>query len=141
MTAVNETLRTPEHHPDVVINQETLHRIEALAEGALNLNPALAEKLLNELVHAQIVASDRMPENIVAIGNDVTYRDEMTGQEKTVMLAFPKDADIARQRVSVMTPLGVALLGLAEGAVFYWDTRDGKRRMLTVIRVKPVSEE
>ena len=48
----------------------------------------------------------------------------------------PEDADIARQRVSVMTPIGVALLGLSEGASFYWDTRDNQRRMLTVIKVE-----
>ena len=51
-------------------------------------------------------------------------------------LVFPEEADITRQRVSVMTPIGVALLGLAEGAEFYWDTRDNQRRMLLIIKVE-----
>jgi regulator of nucleoside diphosphate kinase len=76
----------------------------------------------------------------VAIGNRVTYRDEASGDERTVILVFPEDADVARDRISVVTPLGVALLGLAEGASFHWDTRDKRRLRLTVLRVGPVSE-
>ena len=74
---------------------------------------------------------------VVAIGRAVTYRDESTGQEKTVAPVFPEDADIARGRISILTPIGVALIGLAEGASLHWDTRDGKRRVLTVLHVTP----
>lgn len=63
---------------------------------------------------------------MVAIGRAVTYRDETTGQEKTVTPVFPEKADIACSRISVLTPIGVALIGLAEGASLHWDTRDGK---------------
>ncbi len=68
-------------------------------------------------------------------GSTVTYRDEATGQEKSVTLVYPEEADISLMRVSVMTPIGVAFLGLAEGASFYWDTRENQRRMLTIISV------
>lgn len=136
MTDVNRNFAASTQRPDVVINMATLQRIEALAESALKMNPELAEKLLDELVHAEVVAPDRVPAGIVGIGNAVTYRDEASGQEKTVTLVFPEDADISQRRISVMTPLGVALLGLAEGAVFYWDTRDGSRRPLSIVRVE-----
>lgn len=125
--------------PRIVINADELEHIEALAEGAMQRNPALADRLLDELGRARIVAPAKMPANVVSIGRAVTYRDESTGLEKTVTLTFPEDADIARQRVSVLTPIGVALLGLAEGAVFYWDTRADQRRMLTVISVESPS--
>ena len=71
----------------------------------------------------------------MAIGRAVTYRDESTGQEKTVTPVYPEDADIARGRISILTPIGVALIGLAEGASLHWDTRDGERRVLTVLQV------
>ena len=106
-------------------------------EQLLQRNPALADRLFDELGRARIVKPARMPGDVVSIGSTATYRDETTGQEKSVTLVYPEDADITRQRVSVMTPIGVALLGLAEGAAFYWDTRDNQRRMLTVIRVEP----
>ncbi|RKF14768.1 nucleoside diphosphate kinase regulator [Roseovarius spongiae] len=122
--------------PKIVINEDDLDHIEALAEGAMQRNPALADRLLVELGRARIVKADKMPGNVVSIGNRVTYRDERTGQEKTVTLVYPEKADISRQRVSVMTPIGVALLGLAEGAEFQWDTRDDQNRLLTVVRVE-----
>lgn len=135
-TMTNSGKKRSARAPKIVINADDLAHIEALAEGAMQRNPALADRLLDEIGRARIVAPARMPANVVSIGSAVTYRDESTGLEKTVTLVFPEDADIARQRVSVLTPIGVALLGLAEGAVFHWDTRANQRRMLTVIRVE-----
>ncbi len=125
--------------PKIVISADDLAHIEALAEGAMQRNPALADRLFDEIGRARIVDPAKMPPDVVAIGSTVTYRDESTGVERSVTLVFPEDADIARQRVSVMTPIGVALLGLAEGAVFYWDTRNNQRRMLSVTKVEPAS--
>ena len=122
--------------PRIVINADDLDHIEALAEGAMVRNPAPADRLLEELGRARIVPAAKMPETVIGIGSTATYRDETTGQEKTVTLVYPEDADIAQQRVSVMTPIGVALLGLAKGAAFYWDTRNDQRRTLTVIGVE-----
>ncbi|ABV92163.1 GreA/GreB family elongation factor [Dinoroseobacter shibae DFL 12 = DSM 16493] len=121
--------------PRIVINADDLSHIEALAEGAMDRNPALADRLLEEIARARIVPAAKMPLNVIGIGKSATFRDETTGQERTVTLVYPEDADISRARVSVMTPIGVALLGLAEGAVFHWNTRGEERRMLTVIRV------
>lgn len=122
-------------NPQVVINANDLAHLEGLADGMMRRHPALADRLFEEIGRARIVAPAKMPKNVVTMGSTVTYRDETTGHEKSVMLVYPEQADIAQLRVSVMTPIGVALLGLAEGASFYWDTRDDQRRMLSVIRV------
>ncbi|GAA6202518.1 nucleoside diphosphate kinase regulator [Aquicoccus sp. SU-CL01552] len=123
-------------HPKVVINADDLAHIEALAEGAMQRNPALADRLLGELGRARIVSAGKMPKTAIGIGSTATYVDDTTGQERRVTLVYPEHADIAQNRISVMTPIGVALLGLSEGASFYWDTRDNQRRMLTVTRVE-----
>jgi len=138
MTARTEAQPTT-RRPELVLSAATVNRIESLAESAMQRNPAMADRLLDEIARARIVPPDDLPGNVVAIGNAVTYRDESTGQERTVTLVFPENADIDRQQISVITPLGVALIGLAEGASFYWDTRDDQRRMLTVIRVTPAA--
>ncbi|PVA10366.1 nucleoside diphosphate kinase regulator [Pelagivirga sediminicola] len=122
--------------PKIVIDAAELRHIEALAEGAYQRNPALADRLLDELGRARIVETAKLPKDVVSIGSAVTYRDETSGQEKMVTLVYPEHADISRDRVSIMTPIGVSLLGLSEGAAFYWDTRDDQRRMLTVIKVE-----
>jgi regulator of nucleoside diphosphate kinase len=121
--------------PKIVLAADCLDKLEALAEGLIQRNPDLADRLLGEIGRARIVPAEKLPSNVVAIGRAVTYRDETTGQEKTVTPVFPQDADIARGRISILTPIGVALIGLAEGASLHWDTRDGERRLLTVLRV------
>ena len=138
MTETTKSAAKPSARPPkITINADDMAHIEALAEGAMQRNPALAERLMEELSRARVVTAAKMPSTVVAIGSSVTYRDESNGVERTVTLVYPEHADIAIGRVSVMTPIGVALLGLAEGAAFHWDTRDNQRRMLTVIRVAP----
>ena len=137
---MTKTRKPQTRAPKIVINEDELAHIEALAEGAMLRNPALADRLLEELGRARIVKPNKMPGNVVSIGSTVTYRDEATGQNKTVTLVYPEHADILRQRISVMTPIGVALLGLSEGAAFYWDTRDNQRRLLTIITVSQRSD-
>ncbi|NKX75602.1 nucleoside diphosphate kinase regulator [Tritonibacter mobilis] len=129
------TSRDTCRRPRVVIGADCLGRLEALAEGAIQRNPDLADRLLDEIGRARIVPAAKLPQNVVAIGRAVTYRDETTGQDKTVIPVYPEEADIARGRISILTPIGVALIGLAEGASLHWDTRDGERRILTVLHV------
>ena len=121
--------------PKVIINADDLAHLEGLGEGMLQRNPTLADRLFDEIGRAKIVAPAKMPANVVTMGSRVTYHDESSGIEKTVTLVYPEEADITQLRVSVMTPIGVALLGLSEGASFYWDTRDNQRRVLTILNV------
>lgn len=130
--------RTPRNRsPKLVISDISMTRLEALADGTMRRHPDLADRLLRELGRARIVPAAKLPPNVVDIGRPVTYRDESTGKEHTVTLVYPQDADISDGRISVATPVGIALIGLAENAVFHWDTRNGTRRDLKIIRVSP----
>lgn len=121
--------------PRIIINEDHVDHLERIAEGALKRSPDLADRLLAELSRARRVPAAKVPADVVTIGNRVIFRDETTGKERSVTLAFPEDADISTGRISVMTPIGVALLGLSEGARFSWDTTNGQTRQLTVISV------
>ncbi|WP_240793936.1 GreA/GreB family elongation factor [Pseudorhodobacter turbinis] len=123
-----------------MIRKDEIIHVKTLTEGAMLRNPALADRMLEELGHARTVKSNPAPKNVVSIGNTVTYRDEATGQTNTVTLVYPEHADILRNRISIMTPVGVALFGLSVGAASYCDTRSDQRRLLTVIDVVPPSE-
>ncbi len=126
--------------PAVVIDARHLPHLEALAHGAESRDPDLAEQLHGEIDRARVVAGDRMPPDVVGIGARVRYRDETTGREQTVSLVWPERSDISAGRISVVTPIGVALLGLKQGARFEWRRRDGERRTLHVLEVLPASE-
>lgn len=135
MRKTQTTSRTADRRPKIVISLESLDRLEALAERALPRDPDLGNLLLDELARARTVPASKLAPNVVEIGRKVTYRDDATGQEKTVTPVFPEEADIARGLISVLTPIGVALIGLTEGASLHWNTRDGERRRLTVLHV------
>ncbi len=129
--------QTRRRAPRVTIDQSHLADLESLAEGAMDRSPQVADKLFEELSRARIVDSGKLPANVVTIGNTVTYRDETTGAERTVTLVYPREADISQNRVSVVTPIGVALLGLTEGASFSWEARNNVTHLLTIVRVEP----
>lgn len=126
----------PGRQPKIILDQATVRRIESLGQRLYQSNPTLADRLFGELGRARLVSRDKLPANVVSLGRRVTYRDEATGEEKVVVLTSPEDADISQQRISVLTPIGVALLGLSEGAQFGWNDRTGATRSLTVLRVE-----
>ena len=126
---------TMQFEPPVVLDQAYSDRLEALAAGASRRLPEVGERLMAEVARATVVPSDAMPADVVNIGSRVRFRDDVTGREQAVVVVLPPDADIGRGRVSVLTPIGAALIGLAAGATIGWETRDGEERRLTVLEV------
>lgn len=139
-TSTNSTKKPFKRNPKVVISADDLAHLEELADNMMRRQPELADRLLEEIGRARIVAPAKVRDSVVTMGSTVTYRDEMSGQEKTVTLVYPEEADITNLCISVVTPIGIALLGLSEGASFYWDTRDGQRRALSVLKVTQLQE-
>lgn len=123
--------------PRVTIDGALIDRLEALASGAMARNPDLADQLLGELARAHVTKPGKMPADVISIGNPAIYRDETTGREHHITLVFPEDADIAQNRVSVLTPIGAGLIGLSTGTRIRWQMRDGALRDLSVIHVGP----
>lgn len=85
--------------------------------------------LEEELNRAEIVPPHRLPANVVTMNSQVRITDLDTGRQSTYTLAFPRDADIARNRISVLAPIGTALLGYRAGAVIQADVPRGKKRL------------
>ena len=123
--------------PTVVIDEAYYDRLESLALGGMERAQAAAERLLEELERAEVLPSEEVPQNVVNIGSEVTYSDDEGDRSHTVCLVFPAEADISQNRISVLTPVGAALIGLSEGQSITWLSRDGKERRLTVLEVKP----
>lgn len=122
--------------PPIVLDAAWSERLEALAATAMR-GPAagLGDRLMREVARATVLPSAEMPGDVVNIGSEVRFRDEATGREQTVTVVLPEGADIDRGRVSVLTPIGAALIGLRAGAEIGWETRDGAERRLTVLGV------
>lgn len=87
------------------------------------------EKLKRELDRAQIVEPHAVPPTVVTMNSTVELLDLDTRETETYTLVFPENADLAQGRVSVLAPIGTAILGYAVGDTFEWDVPAGKRRL------------
>jgi len=118
----------------IVLSAEDHERLSKLARAAMNSVPERAEDLAAELERAQVLASGRLGE-VVRMGSHVVFRDDTTGRVRQVTLVYPEQADISKGRVSVLTPIGTALIGLRTGSSIGWQTRSGENRRLTVLEI------
>ena len=91
--------------------------------------------LRRELERAIVVSSAAVPPDIATMNSRVRYTDEKDGATRTVSLVYPIEADAAKGKVSVLAPVGTALLGLSEGQSIEWDFPDGSRRRLKLEQV------
>jgi len=126
----------PRVPPKLHIAAEEHERLLDLAQAHLKSFPEAAERLLEEADRAVVLPADRLPPGVVGMGSHVEFRDEASGEVRQVQLVYPGEADIARGRISVMTLIGAALIGLSEGQSISWPKRRGERRELTVLRVE-----
>lgn len=129
---MNESRIYPEM-PSILVTSDDQKKLTGLALDALQRAPEVAAELLAEMERASVVAS--VPPSVVQMGSRVIFAAD-DGLEKNVVLVYPGQADIGAGRISILTPIGTALIGLSVGQSIAWTTRDGRRRGLTVLRVE-----
>ena len=121
--------------PKIAVTRNDYDRLSDLALKVFDRIPDIAEELLAELQRAKIVTERAMRADVVQMGSTLEYRSD-GGDQRQITLVYPADADIAQGKVSILTPIGAALIGLSEGQSMMWSTRDGRQRQLTVVSVK-----
>lgn len=120
--------------PAIVMTRLDHERLTRLAEASADRNAAVADQLFAELDRARIVADRQISPAIVRMGSSVRFTTD-AGEDRTVTLVFPGEADIAEGKVSILTPIGSALIGLSAGQSIDWKARDGRTHRLTVEHV------
>ncbi|WP_377807859.1 nucleoside diphosphate kinase regulator (plasmid) [Azospirillum sp. A29] len=129
-------MRPADQFPPIVLTATDHDRLSALVEAVSERLPDVYEYLTVELDRAAVIDASELAMAVVTMGARVAFRDEVNGQERTVTLVYPRDADLAAGRVSVLTPIGAALIGVAEGQSITWYTREGEAKTLTVLAVE-----
>jgi regulator of nucleoside diphosphate kinase len=122
--------------PPIKIRQAERERLGHLADASAETFPATAEFLAGEIERATVVPDTVPLTGIVGMDSEVTFRDDATGLQKRVTLIYPNAADIDAGRVSVLTPIGAALIGLSAGQASSFETPSGEQRSLTVVEVR-----
>ncbi len=87
------------------------------------------DSLAKELDRAKIVSSEKMRHNVVTMNSKVVLEDLDSGKEMSYKLVLPKDANVDTGAISVLAPIGTAILGYAEGDVVEWPVPAGIRRI------------
>ncbi|MDX8508114.1 nucleoside diphosphate kinase regulator [Mesorhizobium captivum] len=122
----------------ILVSDADHNRLIGLARAFLERTPEMAEDLLAEMDRARIAAEAAMPADVVRMGSTVTLHDA-EGSVQRVTLVYPAEADIAEKRISVLTPLGTALIGTRAGRVVSWRSRDGRVLSATIHAVEQSS--
>ncbi len=115
----------------IVITEFDHTRLDQLLEGRrrAGLDSPNLDELEMELERAQVVKPTEVPANVVTMNTEVQLVDLDKGDKLSLTVVFPKDADIHAGRISVLAPMGLALLGCRESEEVEWQTPSRKRRL------------
>jgi regulator of nucleoside diphosphate kinase len=122
--------------PLILITTDDVNRLTLLANASMTRFPRVADFLAREIDRANVVPGQVDLRGVVRMGSRVTYRDETTGRVREVTLVYPHEADIDQNRISVLTPIGAALIGLSIGQSIKFETPKLEMRSLTVLDVQ-----
>lgn len=125
---------TPEL-PPISIRMCDADRLRNIAEAASEKYPQTTEFLAREIDRAEILTDVHSLPGLVTMESDVTFRDDISLQERSVTLVYPEAADVDAGKISILTPIGAALIGLSVGQTIEFQTPGGRWRSLTVLKV------
>ena len=121
--------------PHITVSALDIERLEALFDALPSATAEANAGLLDELGRAKVVEPEQMPPNVVTMRSRVSFEIEQPHQQLCLTLAYPKDMAELDDGISILTPIGTALLGLSTGDRIDWPLADGQVSTLTILDV------
>lgn len=121
--------------PPIVLAEAEADILADLAIAARERSPLAAGLLLQEIERASTAGTGKVPRDVVRMMSRVDFVDEDSAERHSVELVYPKDADTDLHRISVLTPIGAALIGMRCGEAIEWVDLRGARRLLRIVEV------
>jgi regulator of nucleoside diphosphate kinase len=118
--------------PQIYLTQDDVDRLLKLVEAQPGKQ---TEKLESELVRAQVVPREKIPDDVVTMNSRVIFEDETTRERREITLVYPGSADIDAGKISVLVPIGTALLGLRVGQSIDWELPGGDKHRYRIVEV------
>jgi regulator of nucleoside diphosphate kinase len=119
----------------LVVTEEDLRLLQDLIVDVKRREPrgnAYLDSLEHELSSAEILQPTTVPSDVVTMNSTVHLKDIDTEEEMVLTLVTPEEADIEQSKISVLAPIGTAVLGYRRGDQISWPVPDGVRRLLVV---------
>ncbi|MCO6439478.1 MAG: nucleoside diphosphate kinase regulator [Nitrococcus mobilis] len=121
--------------PQIILTSQDLNRLEALLDSIPdNAFPGKAA-LQAELDRAEVVSPQQIPPSVVTMNSTVRFSIENSGEEFCLTLVYPKDVDGNADRISILAPVGSALLGLSVGDELEWPRPGGGMLRVRVVEI------
>lgn len=124
-----------EPRPPIILTMPDCDRLLGIAEQQRSRQPAIADMLEAEVARARVVAASAVPADVVTMNSHVTFAYDHAARRHWLTLVYPREADLDLAKISVATPVGAALIGLAEGQSIGWITMSGATRRITLTGV------
>jgi regulator of nucleoside diphosphate kinase len=114
----------------IYITKPDMQKLRALIAGVQAVNPKRNLEILeNELNRAKVVSQKKIPADAVTMNSTVRVLDVGSDEASTYTIVFPAEADIASHKISILAPIGTALLGYRAGDVVEWEVPSGLKRL------------
>lgn len=120
---------------NIYITEYDLKRLRDLIADAMSTeyrNSPYLEQLKEELKRGQVVAPAEVPPDVITMNSRARLLDMEDDEEMEYTLVFPQDAAPAEGKISILAPIGTAMLGYREGDIFSWQVPDGMRKIKVV---------
>lgn len=124
-----------DQRPAITLSSLDANRLDRLLDAADGKQFAGSEELQAELLRANVVEPSEIPPDVVTMNSTVTFQVESSEREFSLTLVYPKDADDSSTRISVLAPVGSALLGLREGDEMSWPKPGGGSLKVSILKV------
>ncbi|MGM0563521.1 MAG: nucleoside diphosphate kinase regulator [Pseudomonadota bacterium] len=121
--------------PDITLSRLDLVRLEKLIDKLPPRQVTLLDDLLEELARGRVVAPEEITPDTVTMNSRVSYRRRKEDQLHTLTLCYPGETDAHEDGVSVLAPIGSALIGLRERQCIDWTLPDGSDTTLTIEQI------
>lgn len=121
--------------PAIIINELDAERLDRLLEHPQYAKAAVAEALNAELDRAQMCSPDAIPADVVTMNSRVKFRDLTSGETRERTLVYPANLTDSETQLSVMAPVGAALLGVKVGDAIHWTLPNGNQTHLEVLEL------
>ena len=123
------------NQPSIFITTKDVEKLRDLIREAYHTEyrgSDYLKKLAEEIQKASVVQPDQIPSDVITLNSTARLVDLETNEEMVYTLVFPEDADSSQGKISILAPIGTAMLGYKAGDTFEWETLGGER----TIRVK-----
>lgn len=95
-----------------------------------------SDELADLLMEARLVPGERLPDGCIALRSTVTYEEQPSGKRRTVTLVLPQEADASKSRISVLSPIGLALIGRKPGARVTAQPGNGRELVVRIVAIE-----